>query len=171
MSDAIHAAQRLANQLIEFMDSLADWKVTNDDVMFRVAREKYRAEVERAAAAGIEPSNGWHTVATWTEEGPERIKLFSHALRLAAKEGVDFPPATDRDRRSREHLLADSLYQIGRVHLVEGSRAVAKDFFERALPHARNAANITDKDEAIVPLDDQLEGKISGELLLLDAQG
>ena len=167
MADPSSAAARLYEQTLEFSRKTADYALTRDVVMLQVATEKYRQEVDRAARAGHEHWLPWQTLGSWTTDGKQRIGCFSRVLELMEKDPALTQPANPHHRWVREHNKAESLYEIGRVHAREGSREVARSFFEKALPHARAAEDVR---EAAGANDDRLEGKIASALMMLDAE-
>jgi len=133
-----------------------------DDVLRRVATEKFRRAVEKAADHKIEASLSWHTLAFWTEEGKERIGYFARALECRRAETAASPPKTPTEIWMDAHTQADCLFEIGRVHFYEGAFDAARRFLTKALPLAQAAEAL--EAAAGVP-NDRLEGRIA-ELLL-----
>src|SRR6266404_2715518 len=133
-----------------------------DDVLHRVATEKFRRAVEKAADHKIEASLSWHTLAFCTEEGKERIGYFSRALECRRAETAASPPKTPTEIWMDVSTQADCLFQIGRVHFYEGAFDAARRFLTKALPLAQAAEAL--EAAAGVP-NDRLEGRIA-ELLL-----
>ena len=114
-----------------------------DRPMLEYHREIYRQALDTAASHGIEVSLCWHTIATWTNDGKERIGYFARALDCLDREAAEAPAKPDpRGAWSQTHTRADSLFEIGRVHAAEGDPGVARDFLERALPLAREAVRL-----------------------------
>lgn len=154
--------RRLGKAMTDFVHFIAtvEW----DDVMRESRLEEYRVEVERAAAQGIEAALCWHTLGTWSNDGPDRIACFTRAL-ACLDEGRDEILHTPGPRLdwTDTHMRAECLFEIGRIHFHEGDPAVARDFFERALPLARETDAL--RAPAGITHDDRLEGKIA-ELLL-----
>lgn len=141
-----------------------DRRVDFDHTLRRHQTHNYRLEVEKAAAQGVENILAWHTLATWTEDGRERIGYFARIVELVetghdAHLHVPGPLQAWTDA----HMRADCLYEIGRVHAHEGDPAVARGFLERALPLAQEAERL--RAPAGITHDDRLEGKIA-ELLV-----
>jgi hypothetical protein len=141
-----------------------DPRVDFDHALRRHQTEKYRLEVEKAAAQGVENILCWHTLATWTEDGKERIGYFARIVELV-ESGHDAHLQVPGPHKewTDTHMRADCLYEIGRVHAHEGDPAVARGFLERALPLAQEAERL--RAPAGITHDDRLEGKIA-ELLV-----
>ena len=108
-----------------------------DAVMRQVCTEEYRQAVLKAARHNVEISLAWHTLATWTEDGKERIGHFARALECSRAESLAFPPKTAKERYAFLHTEADCLYEIGRVHFHEDSPDAARRFLTEALPLAQ----------------------------------
>ncbi|MDB6152279.1 MAG: hypothetical protein JWL90_732 [Chthoniobacteraceae bacterium] len=159
----------LGDAMITFVGEIMEHVTIRDDVMRQVVTEKYRRSVEEAARHGIEVSLCWHSLAVWTEIGKERIGYFARALDcLNAESGIE-PPLSAHQNWATNHMQADCLYEIARVHAVEGSPEVARRFLEEALPLARHAETM--RIPAGITHDDKLEGKIAvlhGKLSALD---
>jgi hypothetical protein len=157
--------RELGEAMITFVQKLTATRLGNDQedtVMRQVATEEYRQVVEKAARQNIEVSMAWHTLATWTEEGKERIGYFACALKCCRGERVCSPPESALQRWCAVHMEASCLFEIGRVHFHEGAFEAARRFLSEALPWAQKADAL--QSEAGVK-DDRLEGKIA-ELLL-----
>lgn len=154
--------RRLQQAMLAFVDFVMP--VGRDDLMRESCLETYRAEVERAAEQGVEVALCWHTLGTWSNDGPDRIACFTRAL-ACVESGSDRFLATPGPRHewSEAHLRADCLFEIGRIHFHEGDPELARDFLERALPLARESDAL--RSPAGITHEDQLEGKIA-ELLL-----
>jgi hypothetical protein len=136
--------------------------------MRQVATEEYRQAVEKAARQNIEVSLPWYTLATWTEDGKERIGYFARALECRRAESAATPPKTAKQRWCAIHMEASCLFEIGRVHFHEGSPEAAARFLNEALPLAQQADAL--QAEAEVG-DDRLEGRIAELLLRLPEDG
>lgn len=134
-----------------------------DSVLRQVATEKYRQAVEKAARQGVGNSLCWHTLATWAEEGKDRIGYFSRALDCLKAETAAAPPADPRAQWTNVHTEADCLFEIGRVHFHENSPEAAREFLSQALTLAKRADAL--RVAAGINHEDQLEGRIA-ELLL-----
>ena len=130
--------------------------------MRQVATEEYRQVIHKTAQQNVENSLAWHTLATWTEDGKERIGNFSRALECCRTEAKANPPKTPQEIWSVVRTQADCLFEIVRVHFHEGAPEVARQFLNEALPLAREAEAMQAKAGA---QDDRLEGRIA-ELLL-----
>lgn len=134
-----------------------------DSVMRQVATEEYRQAVEKAARQGVGNSLCWHTLATWAEEGKDRIGYFSRALECLKAESEAAPASTPKEEWSAAHTEADCLFEIGRVHFHEGTPEAAHHFLSQALTLAQKADAL--RAAAGIDHDDRLEGRIA-ELLL-----
>lgn len=158
--------RELGAAMLAFVQKLGATRLGNDEedsVMRQVATEEYRQAVEKAAGQGIEVSLCWHTLASWTEDGRERIGYFSRALDCMRAETAAAPPAAPREKWSAVHTEADCLFEIGRVHFHEGAPDAARSFLSEALPLAQRADEL--RVAAGLDHDDRLEGRIA-ELLL-----
>ncbi|HEY1770828.1 MAG TPA: hypothetical protein VGG02_11310 [Chthoniobacterales bacterium] len=158
--------RELGEALMEFLQRLMPAVMPGeppDDVMRRHVTENFRQAVEKAAAQGIETYICWEALATWTEEGKERIGYFSRAL-ACIEEGRDVELKKPGPQLvwSEVHGRAECLFEIGRVHAAEGDPEVARGFLLRARPLAE-AARLA-RQPAGITHDDGLEGKIA-ELL------
>lgn len=156
--------RKLGTSMIKFVEKLMATRLGNneeDSVMRQVATEEYRQVVQDAADKGIESSMAWHTLATWTEGGKERIGYFARALDCHRAEMAAEPPETTLAKWCAVHTEADCLFEIGRIHAHEGSPEIARQFLSDALPLAQQA----DLLRAEGMNDDRLEGRIA-ELLL-----
>ena len=157
--------RKLGLAMLEFAQKLKETAGPHgigDEVLRRVATEKFRRAVEEAASHKIEASLSWHTLAVWTEVGKERIGCFSRALECRRAETADSPPTTPTEIWLDVHTQADCLFEIGRVHFYEGAVDASRRFLTEALPLAQAADAL--QAAAVVP-DDRLEGRIA-ELLL-----
>jgi len=157
--------RELGLALLEFGESLRETAGPHgmkDDVLRRVATEKFRRAVEKAASHKIEASLAWHTLAVWTESGKERIGYFSRALECRRAETAASPPKTPTEIWMDVNTQADCLFQIGRVHFYEGAPDASRRFLTKALPLAQAADALQ---AAAGVQDDRLEGRIA-ELLL-----
>ena len=153
----------LGAAMFEFIQTIVEKHLDCDDeVMRQVATEKYRQAVFQAAEQGIEVSLAWHTLATWLEEGKERIGAFSRALVCLRAEMAAFPPGEMVEPWGHAHTEAECLYEIGRVHFYEGAPDAARKFLAEALPLAQKAELLR---EPGVQVEDDLEGRIA-ELLI-----
>ncbi len=153
--------RELGDAMIQFVRKLTQTRLGNDEedsVMRQVATEEYRQAVEKAARQNIEVSLCWHTLATWTEDGKERIGYFARALECQRAESAATPPKTAKQRWCAIHMEATCLFEIGRVHFHEGSPEAAGRFLKEALPLTQQADAL--QAEAEVG-DDRLEGRIS----------
>jgi len=158
--------QELGAAMMTFIQKLGATRLGNgeeDSVMRQVATEEYRQAVEHAASQGVEVSLCWHTLATWTEDGRERIGYFARALDCIRAETAASPPQNAKERWSAVHTEADCLFEIGRVHFHEGAPDAARNFLSAALPLAQRAEAL--RADAGITHDDRLEGRIA-ELLL-----
>lgn len=168
------ARRRLGQALMSFMKEMTGVYLTDDDVMRRVHTEKFRREVERAAKAGVEVSLAWHSLATWVEEGKERIGYFSRALdALKAEVEKAGQPKSCHELWCRAHMIADCNYEIGRVHAHEGDPAVAREFLEKARSFifAVDMAREGAIQDGVDVRDDNLEGRIATLLVQLPEEG
>jgi hypothetical protein len=157
--------RRLGEAMIKFVKKITTnfiYTDRPDHVLRQVATEKYRREVEKAAAKGVEVSLAWHTLATWTEDGRERIGYFSRALDCRRRESAERPLKTAQEKWSATQTEASCLYEIGRIHAHEGLPEVARKFLTEALFLAQKADTLS---EAVGATGDRLEGQIA-ELLL-----
>src|SRR5436190_6660143 len=164
--------RELGEAMMKFVEKLTAAQLGNDEedsVMRQVATEEYRRAVEKAARQNIEVSVAWHTLATWTEKGKERIGYFARALECQRAENVSMPPMTAKERWSAIHTEADCLFEIGRVHFHEESPEAAQRFLSEALPLAQQADAL--RAEAGVEQEDCLEGRIAELLPQLPEQG
>ena len=109
----------------------------------------------------MELSLCWHALATWTEDGRERIGYFSRALDCRRAETAATPPHTPKERWTAVHMEADCLF--GRVHFHEDAPDAAREFLTQALPLSQQAETL--RTAAGIAHDDRLEGRIA-ELLL-----
>ncbi len=155
--------------MLTFVGEIMRHVTERDDVMRQVATEHYRQAVEEAARHGIEVSLCWHSLAVWTETGKERIGYFARALDCLDLETVADPPVTPHQRWATDHMRADCLYEIARVHALEGDPDVARHFLEEALPLARFVETL--RKPAGITHSDQLEVKIVELLAILPANG
>lgn len=157
--------QELAEAMLTFIRKIGAVTYGDDEdtVMRQVATEEYRLAVEKAARQGVEVSLCWHTLATWTEEGKERIGYFSRALDCLRAESAAVSEPTPRDQWSAVHTEAECLFEIGRVHFHEGTPDAALGFLTKALPLAQRADAL--RESAGIDNEDRLEGRIA-ELLL-----
>ena len=157
--------RELGEAMMVFVEKLAATHLGNDEedtVMRQVATEEYRQAVLKAAGQNIEVSLTWHTLATWTEEGKERIGYFARALECRRAETAANPPKTAREIWSDIHTQADCLFEIGRVHFHEGAPEAARRFLAEAVPLAKQADALQ---RAAGVTDDLLEGRVA-ELML-----
>lgn len=156
--------RRLGMAMMDFVKWITETGGEMDDVMREAKLAKFREVIDEVAAAGIENELVWHTYATWSNDGPERIACFTRALACveAGRDALLRAPGP-RMEWTNVHMRADCLFEIGRVHFHEGDPAVARDFLLRALPLAQEAERL--RGPAGVTDDDRLEGKIA-ELLL-----
>lgn len=157
--------RELGEAMLKFIEKLAATRLGHDEedsVMRQVATEEYRQAVLKAARQNIEVSLAWHSLATWTEEGKERIGYFARALECCRAETAVEPPKTAQAKWSALHSQADCLFQIGRVHFHEGAPEAARRYLGEALPLAQRADALRG---AAGVADDRLEGRIA-ELLL-----
>jgi hypothetical protein len=163
--------RELGEAMMQFVQKLTQTRLGNaeeDSVMRQVATEEYRRAVEKAARQNIEVSMAWHTLATWTEDGKERIGYFARALECQRADSAATPPKTAKQRWCALHMEASCLFEIGRVHFHEGSPEAAGRFLKEALPLAQQADAL--QAEAEVG-DDRLEGRIAELLLQLPEDG
>ncbi len=149
----------LGDAMITFVSEIMEHVTMGDNVMRQVVTEKYRRSVEDAALCGIEVSLCWHSLAVWTEIGKERIGYFARALDCLSAESQQEPPLTAHQKWATDHMSADCLYEIARVHAAEGSAEVAQQFLEEALPLARRAETM--RLPAGITHNDRLESKIA----------
>ena len=160
--------ERLGQAMITFVGQMLDFSQTDDHAMRQVHTEHYGHEVQRAYDAGFECSLSWHTLATWTEEGKERIGYFANTLRCLDAEKEELAK-TVRGLWTNAHMRAECLFEIGRVYAAEGDPNVARDFLEQA----RTFLPIIDilregcAKEGIQCAEDRLEGRIAEVLLQL----
>ena len=157
--------RELGEALMNFVQELTATRLSKDEedaVMRQVATEEFRQAVEKAARQKVEVSMAWHTLATWTEEGKERIGYFARALECARAEAAANPPKSAKEKWCALHTEADCLFEIGRVHFHEGAPEAARRFLTEALPLARQVDALQDRAGAT---DDRMEGRIA-ELLL-----
>jgi hypothetical protein len=164
---------KLGAAMTTFVQEMIGYFQTGDDALRQVYTEKYRREVERLARKGIEGSLPWHTLATWAEEGKDRIGYFSRALECLDREQVEEPHRSATQFWARAHMRVECLYEIGRVHAHEGDPGTAREFLEKARSFIF-AVDIA-REEAIKEgarlTDDHLEGKIATLLLQLPEEG
>ncbi|MEA2922833.1 MAG: hypothetical protein QOF07_2803 [Bradyrhizobium sp.] len=141
-----------------------------DEAMLAHITEIYRQAVEEAAAQGVEIAGSWHTLATWTKEGKERIGYFSRALECIESRRDELP---DDHIEIREfhypYLRAECLLELGRDHAHEGDPSVAREFLLRALPHAKEVERLAVA--AGVTGYGRLEGRIAELLVQLPDDG
>ena len=158
--------QRLGAAMTDFVRWIAQSPGEMDDTMREVKLAAFREVIDEAAAAGIENALPWHTYATWSDDGPERIECFTRALACVEgkRDALLRVPGPKMDW-SEVHTQADCLFEIGRVHFHEGDPAVARDFLLRALPLAQEADRL--RAAAGVTHEDTLEGRIAQLLLQL----
>ena len=156
--------RRLGMAMINFVKWIGQNGPEMDDVMREVELARYRRVIDEAAAQGIENTLAWHTYATWSNDGPERIECFTRALDCmdSGRDALLMTPGPRRDWTD-VHMRADCLFEIGRIHFHEGDPAVARDFLLRALPLAKEAERL--RAAAKITDDDRLEGRIA-ELLV-----
>jgi LmbE family N-acetylglucosaminyl deacetylase len=154
--------KKLGEALMHFLGRIA--VVADDDVLRELELERLREAVEEAAAQGIEVELVWHTLGTWSNDGPDRIACFTRALAcLDSGQNRLLTMPGPRADWSRVHTRADCLFEIGRVHFHEGDPKVAEGFLLRALELAKEVDRL--RGPAEITNDDRLEGRIA-ELLL-----
>ena len=161
------AGQRLREQWRDFIDRIHEALDNEDDLAVEAVIESFRAHVQQAAAAGVEMSVAWHALGMWTWDSDERILCFGRALTCVAKEELQTPPANPLERWTYVHYKALCRFEIARALATEGRLDDARAFLEEALPYARAAEDMPVQGET---LEGNLEGRIAGELILLEAQ-
>jgi hypothetical protein len=160
------AGHRLHRQWREFVERIHESLDNGDQLAVQAITDNFRAHVHEAAVAGVETSITWHSLGMWTWDNEERILCFGRALNCIAKEELQSPPADPLERWTYVHYKALCRFEIARALATEGRLADARSFLEEALPYARAAEDMPVRGET---LEGNLEGKIAGELILLDA--
>ncbi len=158
--------QRLHQHWREFVERVHDCLDNKDELALQAVIQIFRAQVERAAGAGIETSITWHSLGMWTWDADERVQCFGRALNCIAKEELESSPADELGRWTFVHYKALCRFEIARAYSAQGRMTEARSFLEEALPYARAAEDMSVRGQV---LEGNLEGKIAGELLLLDA--
>lgn len=130
------------------------------------ATERFRAQVVAAAAAGVEASVAWLSLGLWSFEPEERLICFGRMLKCMEREEGESPSTDELGRWTYAYYNAFGRFEIARALVRDGKKKDAKLFLEQALPFARSAEDMSVQGEAF---EGNIEGKIAGELLLLDA--
>jgi len=157
--------QRLYEQWREFVERSHAALDKEDDLALEAITQKFRDQVRKAAASGVETSITWYSLGMWTWDNDDRIVCFGRALRCLAKEVKN--PATDAlGQWTYVHYHALCRFEIARALAAEGRPADAIAFLEDALPYARTAEDMPVHGDE---LEGNLEGRIAGELMLLAA--
>lgn len=157
---------RLHQHWREFVERVHQCLDHKDDLALAALTETFRAQVQQAAASGVETSITWHSLGMWTWDADERIKCFGRALHCISQEERQSSPTDDLGRWTFVHYKALCRFEIARAHAAQGRITEAKSFLEQALPYARAAEDMPVRGQG---LEGNLEGKIAGELLLIDA--
>jgi hypothetical protein len=159
--------QRLYRHWREFLDLSHQSLDRDDEATLEAAREKFRAQVAKAAAAGVECSVTWFSLGLWSFDNDERIRCFGRTLTCMTEEERRSPATDDLGRWTYAHYNALCRFELARSFANEGHRKEAKTLLAEALPYARAAEDMPVRGEAF---EGNLEGRIAGELLLLDVQ-
>jgi len=157
----------LHRQWREFVERVHECLDHKDELALEALIETFRAQVQKAAAAGVETSITWHSLGMWTWSSEERIECFRRALHCIAQEEVESPPTDDLGRWTYLHYKALCRFEIARAFATQGQIGDAKNLLEEALPYARAAEDLPVQGKL---LEGNLEGKIAGELMLLDVE-
>lgn len=158
-------ASRLHQHWREFIERVHACVDHHDDTALRAVVESFGLQVQKAAKAGVETSITWHSLGMWTVEAAERISCFTHALACIAREEMECPAGDDLARWTYAHYKALCRFEIARAFAGQGQTATARSFLEQALPFARAAEDMPVQGPT---LEGSLEGRIAGELLLLE---
>ncbi len=157
--------QRLFRHWREFIERSNKSLDAEDERRLQVVTERFREEVAEAAADGFECSVTWFSLGLWSFDNEERLLCFGRTLKCIAKEEVLRPAADALGRWTYAHYNALCRFEIARALANEGRRDDAKAYLEEALPFARMAEDMPERDEMY---EGNLEGRIAGELMLLD---
>jgi hypothetical protein len=157
---------RLHQHWREFVERIHECLDHRDELAIQAVIETFRTQVVRAASAGVETSITWHSLGMWTWDIDERVQCFGRALNCIAREELESSPSDELGRWTFVHYKALCRFEIARAYAAQGRMAEARNFLEEALPYARAAEDMPVQGQA---LEGNLEGKIAGELLLLDA--
>jgi hypothetical protein len=159
--------QRLCRYWREFIDRSHAALEQENDKRLHAVTEKFRTQVAAAAAAGVETSVTWFSLGLWTFDNDERILCFGRALKCIASEEARDPAMNDLGRWTFLHYKALCRFEIARALENEGRPDDAKQFLLEALPYARAAEDMPVRGETF---EGNLEGRIAGELMLLEAR-
>ena len=160
-----NAGQQLRRQWREFVQRIHESVENQDALAVEAVTETFRAAVRRAAEEGVEASVTWHSLGMWTWNAQERLDCFSRALKCLAREETQHPPTDDLERWTYAHYNALCRFELANTLAGAGRISAARTFLEEALPFARAAEDMPFKGETA---EGNLEGRIAGELLLLD---
>ena len=172
MSDPAAINKRLLKKIQEYWERLHEWNRSGEEAKLAEATEDFRKEVELAARHGIEHLASWATLAMGVKDPAERIALFQRGLQALDERERISPADTPGAKAGGANLRANVLYEMGLIHAAAGRKELARDFLERALPHARIAADIPDEpdDDSFQEGSEKLEGLIAVALLRLDGE-
>lgn len=159
---------RLHQQWREFVERIHECLDNKDDLALQALTETFRAQVHQAAAAGVETSITWHSLGMWTRDSQQRIACFGQALNCIAKEEIQSPPVDELGRWTYLHYKALCRFEIARAFATQARFIDARNFLEEALPYARAAEDMPCRGSIS---EGNLEGKIAGELMLLEVEG
>jgi hypothetical protein len=161
------AGTRLHQHWREFIERLHQCLDRKDETSLEAITETFRAQVRKAAEAGVETSITWHSLGMWTWDATERILCFARALNCLGHEEVQSAPTDELGRWTFVHYKAACRFEMARAYAEMGHMDDARSLLQEALPYARAAEDMPVHGPT---LEGNLEGRIAGELLLLDAE-
>jgi tetratricopeptide (TPR) repeat protein len=172
MSDPEAAGDRLFKKIKGYWERLHEWNRTGEDAKLAKATKDFRKELELAARHGFEDIAGWGTLAMGVKDLAERLVLFERGLQALDEQERVSPAETPDTIAGCANSRANVLYEMALIHAAAGRKELARDFLERALPHARLAADIPDEpnDDSFQEGSEELEGLIAVALLRLDGE-
>ncbi len=162
--------KRLTEAMLEFGSRQAHFLQDKNAEAFAPAVIAFRSELDIAAEAGVERWQAWHLVSTWITDSDDRLFCLRRVLAtLQVEHPSPAKPDNPRIIAAHKFLRAQCLVQIAEIHVQQGRRDEARQYYERALPFARAASDF--HGDAVVAGSGlmSIEGRIAAALLMLDA--